>query len=196
MANTKSSRRRPASSASAAGAKPRGNRRGQSQSRRRSRSSSSSNAELDALYDTFLQQPAQLTLEQMNLIERRLCTGDTQWRQLALASLTKSGAELKQRFAATREAAQLAAELLTVADDMGKRLHQLAGMLETASTRLMLSLCERPDMHELIATAQARMHSGAAPADAASADAVAPEAMAEEAACGCATGAPERSAES
>jgi hypothetical protein len=123
-----------------------------------------SDAELDALYAKFLQQPAQLTLKQMNLIERRLCTGDAQWRQLALASLTKSGVELKQRFAATREAAQLAAELLTVADDMGKRLHQLAGLLETASTRLMLSLCERTDMRELIAAARARMEPDATPA--------------------------------
>ncbi len=123
-----------------------------------------SDAELDTLYAKFLQQPAQLTLKQMNLIERRLCTGDAQWRQLALASLTKSGVELKRRFGATREAAQLAAELLTVADDMGKRLHQLAGLLETASTRLMLSLCERTDMHELIAAARARMEPDATPA--------------------------------
>jgi hypothetical protein len=123
-----------------------------------------SNAELDALYARFLEQPAQLTTAQMNALERRLCRADAEWRKLALASLTKSGAELKERFAGSREAAQLAAELLTVADDMGKRLHEIAAMLETASTRLMLSLCERPDMQELIASARAQLERGAAPA--------------------------------
>jgi hypothetical protein len=122
-----------------------------------------SNTELDALYASFLQQPAQLTTEQMNGLERRLCTVDAEWRKLAFASLTKSGAELKERFAASREAAQLAAELLTVADHMGKRLHEIAGMLETASTRLMLSLCERPDMQELIAAARAQLERGTLP---------------------------------
>jgi hypothetical protein len=122
-----------------------------------------SNTELDALYASFLQQPAQLTSEQMNGLEWRLCTVDAEWRKLALASLTKSGAELKERFAGSREAAQLAAELLTVADSMGKRLHEIAGMLETASTRLMLSLCERPDMQELIAAARAQLARGALP---------------------------------
>jgi len=119
-----------------------------------------SNAELDALYARFLKQPAQLTMREMNALERRLCTADAEWRKLALASLTKSGAQLKERFSGSREAAQLAAELLTVADDMGKRLHELAGMLETASTRLMLSLCERGDMQELIANAKAQLERG------------------------------------
>ncbi len=119
-----------------------------------------SNAELDALYARFLEQPAQLSAAQVNAFERRLCTADAEWRQLALASLTKSGTELKDRFAGSREAAQLAAELLTVADDMGKRLHEIAAMLETASTRLMLSLCERPDMKELISTAKAQLERG------------------------------------
>jgi len=119
-----------------------------------------SNAELDALYEKFLQQPAQLTLQQMNNIERSISTADAEWRRLALASLTKSGSELKQRFGASREAAELAAELLAVAEDMGKRLHDIAAMLETASTRLMLSLCERPDMHELIAAAKAQVERG------------------------------------
>lgn len=128
--------------------------------------SSLSNAELDALYAGFLKQPAQLTKAELNALERRLCTADAEWRRLALASLTKSGAELKGRFAGSREAAQLAAELLTVAEDMGKRMHELAGMLETASTRLMLSLCERPDMHELIAAAKTQLEGGASePAD-------------------------------
>jgi hypothetical protein len=124
-----------------------------------------SNAELDALYETFLQQPAQLTRQQMNSIERGICTADAEWRRLALASLTKSGSELRQRFGASREAAQLAAELLAVAEDMGKRLHDVAAMLETASTRLMLSLCERADMHELIAAAKAQMQRGALSAE-------------------------------
>jgi hypothetical protein len=119
-----------------------------------------SNTELDALYAHFLEQPAQLTSAHVNALERRLCTADAEWRRLALASLTKSGAELKERFAGSREAAQLAAELLTVADAMGKRLHELGTMLETASTRLMLSLCERPDMKELIAAAKAQMERG------------------------------------
>lgn len=122
-----------------------------------------SNAELDALYARFLEQPAQLTSAQVNALEGRLCTADAEWRRLALASLTKSGVELKQRFAGSREAAQLAAELLTVADDMGKRLHELGSMLETASTRLMLSLCERADMQELIATARAQLEGGTPP---------------------------------
>lgn len=122
-----------------------------------------SNAELDALYARFLEQPAQLTAAQVDMLERRLCTADAEWRRLALASLTKSGVQLKERFAGSRDAARLAAELLTVADDMGKRLHELAGMLETASTRLMLSLCERPDMQELIATAKAQLERGAPP---------------------------------
>jgi hydrogenase maturation factor len=122
-----------------------------------------SNAELDALYARFLEQPAQLTTAQVNVLERRLCTADAEWRKLALASLAKSGVELKERFAGSREAAQLAAELLTVADDMGKRLHEIAAMLETASTRLMLSLCERPDMQELIAAARAQLERGALP---------------------------------
>lgn len=122
-----------------------------------------SNAELDALYARFLEQPAQLTSAQVNALERRLCTGDAEWRRLVLASLTKSGRELKERFAGSREAGQLAAELLTVADNMGKRLHEIAAMLETASTRLMLSLCERPDMQELIATARAQLERGTPP---------------------------------
>jgi hypothetical protein len=124
-----------------------------------------SNAELDALYATFLQQPAQLTLRQMNSIEQSICTDDAEWRRLALASLTKSGSQLTQRFGASREAAQLAAELLAVAEDMGKRLHEIAAMLETASTRLMLSLCERADMHELIAAAKAQLQRGAPSAE-------------------------------
>lgn len=147
--------------ASRKSARARSSRTRESASARRSgtgaESGGPSNAELDALYASFLQQPAQLTTEQMNALERRLCSADAEWRKLALASLTKSGAELKQRFAGSREAARLAAELLTVADDMGKRLHELAEMLETASTRLMLSLCERPDMQELIASAKAQM---------------------------------------
>jgi hydrogenase maturation factor len=122
-----------------------------------------SNAELDALYARFLEQPAQMSAAQVSALERRLCTADSEWRQLALASLTKSGVQLKERFASSRESAQLAAELLTVADDMGKRLHEIAAMLETASTRLMLSLCERPDMQELIAAARAQLERGGPP---------------------------------
>lgn len=109
----------------------------------------------EKIFSDFLKQPAQLTVEQARAIESRLMSaGERGWRQALLLTLSRSGVELRDSFTADKESAAMAAQLIAAAKDMASRLHDLAGLLKTAETRLRLVLCERADMEELLAAAE------------------------------------------
>src|SRR5579871_985907 len=108
------------------------------------------------IHNEFMRQPAQLSDAQVREIEER-CGSDLErvWRRMALLSLSKSAAELKERFACNRPSAQVAAQLAAVSEEMAGRLRALSDLLHTASTRLWMVLCVREDASELLSAAEA-----------------------------------------
>jgi hypothetical protein len=115
-------------------------------------------SETEQLWRKFLRQPAQITWDQVENMERNFAeqighSGPT--RRGALATLAKSGRELETAFGrkADRHSAEAAAELAASIRSMRAFLVAIADCLDTAATRLDLALCGREDMPEVIAAA-------------------------------------------
>jgi hypothetical protein len=111
-------------------------------------------ADLEAIYQNFAAQPPQLTDEQMREIDAR-CEGigNRRSRRLALHVLRLPGTRLID-IAKSRGDALTFAETSLCIDEYAKHLRSLADLMDTASLRLQLSLCNRADMSELFKEAQ------------------------------------------
>lgn len=104
----------------------------------------------DSFADEFLSQPPQLTADERDQIEVR-AGGDHDGivRRLALASLTRSAAELVEAVK-SREMAVNTAHVSNHIEDYSDRLRSLADMMYSASMRLRLALCSREDMESVV----------------------------------------------
>jgi hypothetical protein len=110
----------------------------------------------EQIYRNFLKQPPQVSKGELALLNSRL-TEFTPWLRLSLATLAKSGNELCAIARRGDSEVQATADLYVAAEDFAERFKELSGLLTTVSTRLALSLAERPDMMTLMAEAKARM---------------------------------------
>jgi hypothetical protein len=117
----------------------------------RGRSRAASGPELDAFFAEFLEQPAKITPQKVSEIEEQFCGLDYhRCRRGALASLTSSARDLVENLR-DREAALAFAYPAHLSGDYAKQLRLLADLMECASRRISVALCNRPDMHELLA---------------------------------------------
>src|SRR5438105_2382848 len=94
------------------------------------------------LYRDFLKQPAQLTQEQAEDIDRMTLdprSGYSVARRIALASLTRSGAQLAEAMDDAESAAAMADAAVKIDQDV-ERLKSLTEMMTTASVRIHLAL--------------------------------------------------------
>lgn len=102
----------------------------------------------DALAEQLKRQPAQLTQEQMEGIEaaiHKAANDDGIVRRCGLATLARSGADLIQSITADREAAVALAEVERCTRSYASRLRNLADMMDSAATRLLIAGCYRED---------------------------------------------------
>jgi len=99
--------------------------------------------DIDALWGDFLAMPALLTLDQVDQVERNgpagLEAGRT--RRAALLMLTKSGAELAA-LAGGRGSRESIEDVAACLEGYRENLAHLAELMELASARLRLALCE------------------------------------------------------
>jgi hypothetical protein len=110
----------------------------------------------DSFADDFLAQPAQITADERDQIETRAGGDDDAIvRRLALASLTRSGAELIESVSVSREMAVSTAHAADRVEDYANRLRSLADMMRSASMRLNIALCAREDMESVLEEAKA-----------------------------------------
>jgi hypothetical protein len=107
----------------------------------------------------FIERPPQLTDEQFKEIERRFTDDEDggPWRRAALASLTRSGAQLAEAMAGDVETARALAELSVAAEGYAS---SLAEIIDSASARIQLAMCVRADMQTLLELARAGSDAG------------------------------------
>jgi len=110
----------------------------------------------DKLFSDFEAQPAQITdadkidAEFVGLYDRRARRG-------ALATLEKSGMELIGIVSGERDAAVAFAALSSAAEAYAKRLHLFAEMMDSASWRIRVALCNRADMASVLKDGEAAL---------------------------------------
>src|SRR6266404_10771 len=115
-----------------------------------------SNSRIPKVYRDFLKQPAQLSKEQAEDIDRMTLDPTSSYsvyRRIALASLTRSGAELAEGMEDAVGAAAMAEAAVQI-DRYVERLKSLIEMMTAASVRIELALCKRPDMELLLEQAR------------------------------------------
>jgi hypothetical protein len=98
----------------------------------------------------FEAQPPQFTQQEIFNIERSF----VDWgvlRRTALATLARSGKELIDAVSDDRADALDLAKLCNEARDYATRLKEFAGLMETASMRIMIAMCFRDDGPQILA---------------------------------------------
>jgi hypothetical protein len=99
----------------------------------------------------FEAQPAQCTEQEIYDIERNFVdAGAGVLRRMALATLGLSGKELRDAVIGDRAHALEFAKVCNGARDYAARLMEFAGMMETASMRLMIGMCFRDDGPQIL----------------------------------------------
>jgi hypothetical protein len=99
--------------------------------------------------DEFKAQPAQLTAEQREILDAHFSNNEM-WRRFALVTLSRSGAELIETVNETRDNALHYARGADQASEYATILRSFADMMDTASMRLHIALCSRPDMQVIL----------------------------------------------
>jgi hypothetical protein len=105
-------------------------------------------------WSDFVESQARLTREQVELFEA-LDRSDAELRRWALSVLGLSGVELVDKFGckATNEDRRAAAEFIANAERLRRRMTALAGLVEAASLRVSLALCDEENCPSLRAAA-------------------------------------------
>jgi hypothetical protein len=99
----------------------------------------------------FEAQPPQFTEQEIYDIERNFVdAGAGVLRRMALATLGLSGKELRDAVIGDRAHALEFAKVCNGARDYAARLMEFAGMMETASMRLMIGMCFRDDGPQIL----------------------------------------------
>jgi hypothetical protein len=75
------------------------------------------------------------------------------WRRTALASLCQTGAHFIEA-AKSRETAAAFAQACLCIDEDAKRFRSIAELMDNASTRISLAMCQRQDMFKLFEEAR------------------------------------------
>lgn len=109
----------------------------------------------DGFAAKFDAQPAQITPEQRDRIEAQFSTSNGMWRRLGLATLAQSGSELIEAVTADREIAIEFAYAANITKEYAAMLRNFAGLMDTASARISVALCSRPDMVAVMHEAEA-----------------------------------------
>jgi hypothetical protein len=99
----------------------------------------------------FEAQPPQFTQHEIFEIEKKFVDDASGiLRRMALASLARSGKELRDAVMDDRAHALEFAKVCNGARDYAARLREFAGLMETASMRLMIGMCFREDGPQIL----------------------------------------------
>jgi hypothetical protein len=114
--------------------------------------------DLERVYQKLRRQPAQLSDEQVDAIEKDFApgAGGSQYRRAGLAMLTRSGKQLIEWAEGDRESGEALADAAVGIQQLSKRMRAVAKMLESSSVRGMTALCVRDDAINLLD--EARKH--------------------------------------
>jgi hypothetical protein len=108
-----------------------------------------STKQLDRIAGEFEAQPAQLSKNEVEVIEENFVNAGV-IRRMALGTLSLSGSEIRDAVIDDREGALELAKLCAEAREYATHLKKFAGIMETASVRLMMGLCFREDGPEVL----------------------------------------------
>lgn len=109
-----------------------------------------SEGELDALWAAFLDAPALLSADKIDKVSRDLFGKDTvRTVRATLLMLTKSGAELLEVMHSDEQMPNVFRELIACGKDHAKHLREVAEVIEAATGRLNLALCDAPSEPEV-----------------------------------------------
>ena len=115
-----------------------------------------SEAQLDEFMENFEKLEPSLTDELIGVIEKDI--GSNQpwgpWRRAGLCVLTRSGKQLAEAIESDRTGALAMAAVMHSAKSYAEQLRRVADLMDTASTRLMVALCWRDDMEDVIREAK------------------------------------------
>jgi hypothetical protein len=121
-------------------------------------------AEGERLFELLEAQPAQITPGSTDKIDANFVDISLRrTRRGALWTLEKSGQELIDAATGERESAVAMACVSVAAEDYSKRLREFADMMESASIRIRVALCSRPDMESVLKEAERDLDSDEAP---------------------------------
>ena len=110
----------------------------------------------DGRFQQFKRSAATITGGQLRAIDRYFDRDDDgRHRRMALAMLTRSGADLAAMGNESREAALVLAQASEAAAAVARRLREVADLLDSAQARTLTALVERPDMWDVVAEARA-----------------------------------------
>lgn len=107
----------------------------------------------DKIWRDFRKQPAQITGEQVDRMEKKAQEETGLARRIALQSLTQSGKELSEAMR-DRETAVAFADAIRVIESYERRLKAMAELMHTASIRLGIAMSARRDMQQIMRAAQ------------------------------------------
>ena len=112
--------------------------------------------EMRALLEGFERQPAQLTSEEVEIIEQHFRTDalSSVYRRVGLVLLEKTGRELLEMAEGDREHAATLADAVAGIEYAEVTFRTIADNLKTAALRAQLALCAREDSPELLAKAR------------------------------------------
>jgi hypothetical protein len=106
------------------------------------------------LHRYFLDQPAQLTEDQVYDLETRFIEEEGVIRRTALASLTRSGRDMHSSCTRSDEVARSFAQMSSHIEHYVARLEAFIKLMNTANARLQLALYGRPDRERLLRDAK------------------------------------------
>ncbi|MBR8379014.1 hypothetical protein KDW20_24915 [Burkholderia cenocepacia] len=102
----------------------------------------------DRLFEQIEAAPALISKDDVQSIENVIARDA--FRRAALLFATSSGAELCRQVEGDREFACAVAHVQHELGNVVKRYRELADLLDVVNTRLLLSLCSREDMQEIL----------------------------------------------
>ena len=110
----------------------------------------------DKLFKNFEAQAPQLTSAERDGLEAAFLNLDNRRiRRIALESLAMSGSELLRVVTADRDGAIAFASVENPILEYAQKLHEFAEIMSSASVRIGVALCNRPDMASVKAAAKA-----------------------------------------
>jgi hypothetical protein len=128
-------------------------------STRKAKKKTLTTAASEKIFKKFETQPEQLTQEEVHEINETMDDPSRGvWRRTALESLCQTGAQLIGAMKQRDTAAAFAEVCLCIDEDV-KRLRGVAQLMENASLRIHLAMCQREDMFKLLEDARVALAS-------------------------------------
>jgi len=109
------------------------------------------------LYKMLELSPPILTNQEVDIVEDELIKRNGVMRRAALIFMTFSGADLCKKIEQDREFAVMAASVRVGTSGLGNKYRDLGTLINKMGVNLMVALCSREDMEEVLAEGEASL---------------------------------------